>query len=153
MSISTALNTSILTTLSKGIQKGKELAPNAKIYVYGGHGTDVCNKETKEVLIDIVPDDCIYITIGECGRVTYTDSKREAFFASTKEEDKQLFRDMFQSQAKLVEFAKKANISPNNLHIHYPGMKYVVNNFSPVAIYSTDLGTYTKVNNKKCMNL
>lgn len=135
------MNSSLLQTLAKGIEKGKALARTANIYLYGGHGSDICDKDTKEVLIDIVPDDCIYVSIGECGRVVVANKHLDELFASPYELDRQLIRNIFQSDKSLKEFAEQAKISPDSLHIHYPGMKYVVNNFFPVAIYDTKYGT------------
>ncbi len=133
---STALQQTSFLEIIKSMTKGKQIAENGTIYLYGGHGNDVCDKNSKEVVIDTVPDNCIYISSAECGKITYANFLYNEFFMSSKEEDKKLIREIFSSEKKRQEFAEKVGISPDSLHIHYPGMKYVVNIFSPFAYYN-----------------
>ena len=127
--------TASLQSIAQSIQKGKEVASSGKIYLYGGHGNDVCDRDTKEMVIGTVPENCIYVSSAECGKYANVNLKLLRLFMSSDEKDKQLLREMFTSEEKRKEFANKIGISPDSLHIHYPGMKYVVNNFVPFTYF------------------
>ncbi len=131
-------STALLQTIAQGITKGKEIASSGKIYLYGGHGNDVCDKDTKEMIIGTVPENCIYVSSAECGKYANVNMELLRLFMSSDEKDKQLLREMFTSEDKRKEFAKRIGISPDSLHIHYPGMKYVVNNFAPFTYFDDE---------------
>ena len=52
----------------------KTFPPEVPVYLYCGHGEEVCDPETKEIVVARVPDNCIYITIAECGMDTVSTS-------------------------------------------------------------------------------
>ena len=57
---------------------------DAEIYYYGGHGEDLCDVRTKLPIIRLVPENCIYITISECGFSTEIKGGEEDFFRSVE---------------------------------------------------------------------
>ena len=72
------------------------------IYSMGAHACDTTQ------LLD-VPDNCIYVTLGLCGDVTYGSTKFEELFSSGNE----LLHDPIKNLHKLQE------LLGNTLHIHY----------------------------------
>lgn len=118
----------------------KVLALPAKtpIYFYAGHGEDLCGDTNHKPIIRKVPDNCIYITITECGQfadIVLEDNPREKLFRNTTTMKKNLLRYPFvaghkKKLAKLFELS-----SPSSIHIHYPGMEYVESFFQPAAFW------------------
>lgn len=142
--LSTAFNRSSLEKVAKGFEKAKELAPQANIYFYAGHGADVCASDTNELMIREVPENCIYITLGVCGMTTTYNKKQYSLFKSKDEKHRKVIRKLFLKEKYLNYFASKIGVSPDTIHIHYPGMKYVVNNLLPLAVWNFP-GSYNKL--------
>ena len=119
--------------------KGKlnALPANTNIYRYGGHGTDMCDPNTHQPIEATVPDDCILITTGLCGRVTKFNKVELDFFRESTEESRKLLRYPYVKE-NLAELAKQLNIPLENIHIKLPGEKYVVSSFYPTAEWNTE---------------
>lgn len=113
-------------------KKANSLADDVPIYYYGGHGEDICDPITHELRMDTVPENCIYITIGECGLTTSTYNIRKflTIFRDPSEKARTLLRFPYLFQ-NLLEISKQTEISLNSIHVHLPGSTYVVSKISP----------------------
>lgn len=109
---------------------------NAKIYYYGGHGNDVCDPRTRVPIVRIVPENCIYITIAECGYRTKIQGGEEDFFRSKL--SRFLLRNPEKEDHK-NDIARVMKRSRNWLHIHMPGTPYVVSHFHPFGYWHNDI--------------
>lgn len=114
--------------------KVNALPEDIPIYVYGGHGVDVCNSYTHEPIIVEVPDNCIYITLTECGLVAYYNEKLQELFSNPSPDVRELLRKPYLFQ-NLLKISKISGIPFNSFHVHYPGMKFVVSNLEPFAYF------------------
>ncbi len=112
------------------------LPANTNIYLYNGHGKDMCDPITHQPLEAIVPDNCILVTTGLCGRVTYYNEDRINLFREDSEESRRLLRYPYLKE-NLVELSKRMNEPIENFHIKFPGDKYIVSSFNPVQEWNT----------------
>jgi hypothetical protein len=119
--------------------KGKlnALPANTNIYRYGGHGTDMCDPNTHQPIEATVPDDCILITTGLCGRVTKFNKVELDFFRESTEESRKLLRYPYVKE-NLEELAKRLKVPIENFHIKLPGEKYIVSSFYPTAEWNSE---------------
>lgn len=109
---------------------------NAKMYYYGGHGNDVCDPRTRVPIVRIVPENCIYITIAECGFKTKIQGGEEEFFRSKL--TRFLLRNPDMANHK-EDIARAMKRSKHWLHIHMPGTPYVVSHFHPFGFWHNDI--------------
>lgn len=100
----------------------------APIYYYGGHGTDICHSKTDLPIVRLVPPNCIYITIAECGYKTFIKGGEEEYFRKKSSKQTLLFPDSKENKAVLARALKR---SPSWIHVHMPGTPYVVSNLYP----------------------
>ena len=119
-------------------QKVLALPKATPIYFYAGHGEDLCGDTNHKPILKKVPDNCIYITITECGMFANTvleDNPREKLFRNSSTKIKDLLRHPYLpgQKKKLAELLELS--SPSVLHIHYPGMTYVEGFFQPAAFW------------------
>jgi hypothetical protein len=119
--------------------KGKlnALPANTNIYRYGGHGTDMCDSKTHQPIEATVPEDCILITTGLCGRVTKFNKVELDFFRESTEESRKLLRYPYVKE-NLAELAKRLKVPVENFHIKLPGEKYIVSSFYPTAEWNSE---------------
>jgi len=119
--------------------KGKlnALPANTNIYRYGGHGTDMCDPTTHQPIEATVPDDCILITTGLCGRVTNFNKVEADFFRESTEESRKLLRYPYVKE-NLAELARQLKVPVENFHIKLPGETYIVSSFYPTAEWDTE---------------
>ncbi len=110
---------------------------NTNIYYYAGHGNDVCDPITKQPYEAIVPENCILITTGLCGRVTHFNDKHINFFREKTEESRRVLRYPYLKEA-LAELASKLTTPVSDIHIKLPGELYIVSTFYPVAEWNSD---------------
>lgn len=108
---------------------------NAPIYYYGGHGNDVCDPRTRLPIVRIVPDNCIYVTISECGFKTFIQGGEEDFFRHRF--TRYLLRNPDLADHK-KDIAKAMKRKPDWLHIHMPGTPYVVSHFHPFGYWHNE---------------
>lgn len=108
------------------------------IYYYAGHGEDVCDSNSHKPIVRKVPDNCIYITIVECGQyadIDLVENPREKLFRSQDPAIQQLLRFPYYKKNK-QELARLFEVSdPQTIHIHFPGMDYVESFFQPIAYW------------------
>ena len=105
---------------------------NAPIYYYGGHGNDVCDPRTRVPIVRIVPDNCIYITISECGFKTFIQGGEEDFFRHKLSRFLLRYPDVADHKQNIAKAVKR---KPNWLHIHMPGTPYVVSHLHPFGYW------------------
>ena len=109
------------------------------IYYYGGHGSDVCDSITHIPIIKKVPDNCLYITITECGTESQLrfeeDETEENLFRF--EENLEYLRHPNYLHYK-SEIAKQLHVSPSAVHVHVPGDDYVLSYLSPFSFWSDE---------------
>lgn len=119
--------------------KGKlnALPANTNIYRYGGHGTDMCDPNTHQPIEATVPEDCILITTGLCGKVNSFNQLELDFFHESTEESRKLLRYPYVKE-NLAELAKRLKVPVENFHIKFPGETYIVSSFYPVAEWDTE---------------
>ncbi len=122
----------------QSVEKVLALPQNIPIYYYAGHGNDICDETTHKPIIKQVPENCIYITVTECGLYSELDifeSKREGSFRSTNPIHKKIFQYPYvrDNKKKLAELIEVSDV--NNIHIHFPGMDYVESFFQPAAFW------------------
>lgn len=127
-------NLSLNNFYSTGSFKVTEETP---IYYYGGHGSDVCDSKTHIPIIKKVPEDCLYITITECG----TQSTLQFGEEDTEEN---LFR--FEKNLDILrhpnylhykrQIARELNVRFSAVHVHLPGDDYVLSYLSPFSFWS-----------------
>lgn len=139
--MSTATTTNIFESYRK----------DAKIYYYGGHGSDVCNPRTRLPITRLVPDNCIYVTIAECGYSTFLEGSEENFFRNPASE--KVLRHIDLSNNKTI-LARKMKRKQDWVHVHMPGTPYVVSHFSPLLFWndvkeSTGMGLSGLIEKKK----
>lgn len=100
-------------------------------YVIMGHGSDICDNGKLEVLD--VPKGCVYVTLTQCGLVTFVGSEHKFF------DDKNI--TYLQDPVKYEKELKK--IFGNDLHVHHSEAKdkvsrtYVNNRYFLAATYKT----------------
>ncbi len=131
------------------------LLANTNIYRYGGHGTDMCDPNTHQPIEATVPEDCILITTGLCGRVTKFNKLELDFFRESTEESRKLLRYPYVKE-NLEELAKQLNIPVENIHIKLPDEKYVVSSFYPTAEWNNEqtfMGSESGLCEKRDMEL
>lgn len=110
----------------------------AAIYYYGGHGTDLCHSKTNLPIVRLVPANCIYITIAECGYQTFIKGGEEEYFRKKSSKQTLLFPDSKENKAILARALKR---SPSWIHVHMPGTPYVVSNLYPFMYwYENEVG-------------
>ena len=76
-------------------QKVAAFPKTTPIYYYAGHGEDECDPVNHKPIVRQVPNDCIYITITECGvyaEIDLFDNPREKLFRSKAPEIKSLLQ-------------------------------------------------------------
>lgn len=109
---------------------------DAPIYYYGGHGSDMCEPTTKRPILDIVPKDCIYITITQCGDKTHLtfehDKTEENFFRDPATRD--ILRHPELRVNKRV-IADALHVDVTSVHVHLPGQPYVRSYLSPFSYW------------------
>jgi hypothetical protein len=110
---------------------------NTNIYRYGGHGTDMCDPNTHQPIEATVPDDCILITTGLCGRVTSFNQLEIDLFHESTEESRKLLRYPYVKE-NLAELAKRLKVPVENFHVKLPGETYIVSSFYPAAEWDTE---------------
>jgi hypothetical protein len=123
------------------VKKVLALPQNISIYYYAGHGNDICDEITHKPIIKQVPENCIYITISECGVpsiLDVIDNPQEKFFRNSNPIHKKLIQYPYVGENK-KKLAKALGISdPSVIHIHFPGMNYVESFFQPVNYFDKD---------------
>ena len=121
------------------------LPADAPIYYYGGHGEDVCDPVTHELRVETVPENCIYITSGECGLQTFTPNitKFITLFRDPSERVRTLLRYPYLEE-NLAGISRQTGIGIDSLHIHLPGSPYVVSRIRPPLSWnnSTHFGMF-----------
>jgi hypothetical protein len=120
-------------------KKANSLPDDVPIYYHGGHGEDLCDPITHELRIDTVPENCIYITVGECGRVTQSDriNRFLTLFRDPSEKARTLLRFPYLFE-NLIEISKQTGFSKENFHVHLPGSKYVVSKITPPLSWNNE---------------
>jgi hypothetical protein len=113
------------------------LPANTNIYRYGGHGTDMCDPTTHQPIEATVPDDCILITTGLCGRINNFNPLELDFFRKSTEESRKLLRYPYVKE-NLAELAKQLKVPVDDFHIKLPGETYIVSSFYPVSEWDTE---------------
>jgi hypothetical protein len=114
------------------------LPAEVPIYFYGGHGEDVCDPVTHELRVETVPENCIYITTGQCGLPTYDTSVKKfiRIFRDPSETARTLLRYPY-LEKNLAEMSRQTGIGVDSLHIHLPGSTYVVSRIRPPMSWNT----------------
>ncbi len=111
---------------------------NAPIYYYGGHGSEICDPHTDQPIRDIVPDNCIYITITSCGlptKLTFGKNTEEMFFRSDKESSRHTLRHPDGLVEKAI-IARELHVPIKDVHVHMPGHKYARSYLDPLSIWA-----------------
>lgn len=116
-------------------QKLNTLPEDIPIYFYGGHGKDICSKN--EVVEAIVPENCILITTGVCGRTIPYRKSRTDFFKSKDEETRRFLRYPYLQQ-NMEKLSKMLDVPISDIHIKYPGDSYIASYFFPAATWNYD---------------
>jgi hypothetical protein len=101
--------------------------PEAAIYYYGGHGIDLCDPDTRLPITDIVPPDCMYVTIAVCGEGTHLRfgiESEENFFRRSDAATLAILKNPG-NPANKRKFAEAMNVNVRDVHIKYPGERYV----------------------------
>jgi hypothetical protein len=106
---------------------------SAEIYYYGGHGEDLCDRRTKLPIIRLVPENCIYITISECGFSTEIKGGEEDFFRSVESDRTLRYPEVGGNKLAIANILQQ---KPNWVHIHMPGTPYVASFLSPFSYWS-----------------
>ncbi len=110
------------------------LPTNVPIYFYGGHGADLCDKENKKVLEDIVPNNCMLITSGLCGRTTGFTPAKIRFFQRKDEASRKILRYPYFDENR-AEIASFTEVPQTNIHVKFPGDNYTVSVFNPFSVW------------------
>jgi hypothetical protein len=113
-------------------QKLNMLPEEIPIYFYGGHGKDICIQN--EVVEAIVPENCILITTGVCGRTTPYRKSRIDFFKRKDEETRRFLRYPYLQQ-NMEKLSKMLDVPISDIHIKYPGDSYIASYFFPAATW------------------
>lgn len=130
-----------LVNVYESYKKAKALSDDVPIYLYSGHGTDLCEDDNTPV-IKVVPDNCIYITLTTCGKVLSAKMKYilEQFHTKNKNITAILQKPYIPgNKQKIAKFFRQ---DEEDVHIHYPGMTYIENMFYPLASYETEFTRY-----------
>jgi hypothetical protein len=120
------------------VQKVLDIPKDVKIYLYGGHGGDVCDPKTHAPILKRVPKGCIYITISECGVVSLTSEERERNFRSKDPEIRKILQFPYLSEHKILLKELLEVESMKNIHIKYPGDEYVDSTLYPLAYWDNE---------------
>jgi hypothetical protein len=114
------------------------------IYVYIGHGRDICNMEEFKLELSSVPDDCLYVNSATCGLTTETDFKKVLSFLQSSPE---ILANPIENKD-LIETSIKEDNFYISLQIYRPNPstnseKFVNNTFQPFDIHKlpTHMGT------------
>jgi hypothetical protein len=118
--------------MNEPLRKTLALPNDIKTYFYCGHGSDICNPETNEVVTHIVPDNCIYVTLAECGLPTYTDVIRNGTLGSR--DSSTFFKYPYVTLFK-EKLARLLNINVNSITVRLPGQTYAASYFFPVSYW------------------
>lgn len=113
-------------------------------YFYFGHAVDICTPtETGyKLVIKRVPENCIYITLAECGSATTIDLRRtkEIVDALAAVDYNELLRSRDTSVLLGSRFERNEDVLfqgvglrrvLTNLHVHFPGDSYVDSYYAP----------------------
>jgi hypothetical protein len=115
-----------------------QVLPVDNVYVYAGHGTDICDT-SGNVVTNTVPEGCVYITLGECGKTVVHNESEKISRALIGQGLAKLPDDIFQipfTDEKRGLLASAIGIEPGTLHVHNPGDDYVVSSFFPIAYWN-----------------
>ncbi len=135
------MSSSQLNSILDSAKKVAAFPKTTPIYYYAGHGEDECDPVNHKPIVRQVPNDCIYITITECGvyaEIDLFDNPREKLFRSKAPEIKSLLQYPYKPGNKKRLAQLFGLSSPDVLHIHYPGMNYVESFFQPIAYWNDD---------------
>lgn len=116
------------------------LPNDVKSYFYIGHGTDVCDPDTHEVVTHTVPDNCIYITIEICGKIAYYKEERNNHLRLPY--DSPLYKYPYLNLTK-GRLAELLYLPQNEIRVHLPGQSYAASHFDPLATWYDP--TYMKI--------
>jgi hypothetical protein len=125
--------------IDTGVKKANSLPDDVPIYYYGGHGRDLCKPGTDELMIDTVPEDCIYVTVGECGFETAYENIVDIveLFRDSSKESRTILRYPYLFKS-LKELSIVSKTKMKNIHVHLPGSKYVVSQLFPPLYFNSD---------------
>ena len=130
-----------LVNVYESYKKAKALPEDVPIYLYSGHGTDICQEDDTPV-IKVVPDNCIYITFTTCGKILSAKMKHilQQFHTKNANITKMLKTPYLPGNKQNI--ANFFGQNEEDVHIHYPGMTYIENMFYPLASYETEFTRY-----------
>ena len=113
------------------------LPADVPIYYYGGHGEDVCDA-SGELRLATVPENCIYVTSGECGRTTRGSQtgRFASLFRDSTDRGRALLRYPYLEE-NLKEISRQTGFGVDSLHVHMPGSTYVVSRIYPPLSWNT----------------
>lgn len=118
------------------------LPNDIKIYSYRGHGLDIC-EDTGAPIVRTVPKGCIYVTIEECGVVTYAKEGREESFHSrdldTKIKLKYPYLSFFDNDLRTLLDVPSSALA-NIVRVRLPGENYVVSKLYPLSYWVNENG-------------
>ncbi len=120
--------------MNESLQKTLALPNDVKSYFYIGHGADVCDPDSNQVVTHTVPDNCIYITIEQCGNTAYYKDERNAFLHSAIREDSALLKYPYLNLTKR-RLAELLFVNEDIITVRLPGQTYAVSNFLPLAYW------------------
>jgi hypothetical protein len=102
-------------------------------YIYMGHASDACYPEGN-LVIKQVPLNCIYVTISDCGLVSYLHQDRvlKVFLDPV---NKEIWQNVDVEGIKRI---LDGIIDTSTIHVHKPGDYYVVSKYSPVSDHYMD---------------
>lgn len=126
--------------MDERLRKTINLPNDIRTYIYSGHGEDVCDPETHQVITHIVPDNCIYITIEMCGKLVFTSTPRNAHLFSTDDATFLKYPYLSLFNPKLAQILDIKNI--NLLTVRLPGQTYAASYFFPFAFWYDDRHKY-----------
>lgn len=110
------------------------LPKDVPIYFYGGHGSDLCDPNTHQPIEKIVPENCIYITTGLCGKLSQFKEGLHKLFREKSEHSRTLLRYPYLFQ-NLQELSKRLNVPIDDFHFHFPGETYILSDFQPLSTW------------------
>jgi hypothetical protein len=108
------------------------LPEDRKIYVYLGHGSDVCDPTTHRVIERRVPPGCIFVTITLCGALAVREPNVDNILRRNNPRETEILKKPYENKA---ELARLFDVSVDRIKIKGPGETYVVNRFQPGSIW------------------
>lgn len=102
------------------------------VYLYQGHGAEVCDPATGKLINKPVPDGSLYILSGICGSLTSIN------FDNILQMMKDKYDIILQNPIRFKKEIESALSKPNyeaSIVIYSPGMEFVDNNFYPGSIW------------------